>query len=377
MPHLKDTQPVVVSVSPAGPVQSDVREPRTRVDIEAQVPVLMTPRVLDQQAFSELSSALAVQIEQATAARQSLGSLLGEIRQEKSEMVDATSRLQDRLQVGARLLKALSEQSAIIRRSGAEAQEAEKSLSQTAQQVAASLGQVQKEVEAGLQEASTVAANALTETSHLAIEQLDDAIERHCQDAADRQIQIQDLTRRCDGLEQLMESLERTIASLSYRTVETTLMAREEAARALSTVGECERAKQALASESEVTMNRLQELEARAQQAGQALVNLTSEQESHQRLMADQLEQGESLAGSLAGAIEVNSQMRGDLQELRDALRPWEAWCDRTARDAEDLPEPVQALVSHLKRELSSDVARVSMVLREVSGKLEQAVTKG
>ena len=376
--HLNDANPVVVSVSPAGSLRPDISpsEGQMHVDIDTQAPVMMTPRVLDQQAFTELSDTLTDQIEQATSARSSLGELLRDIRQEKAEVLEATGRLQDRLQVGARLLKALSEQSAIIRRSGADAQEAERSLSQTAQQVTVSLSQVQKEVEAGLEQASSAAAGALTETTHLAIEQLDDAIERHCQDAAGKQSQLQELATRCNGLEELMDSLERTIASLSFRTVETTLMAREESARALTTVAACEQAKQSLVSESDATLNRLQKLEARAQHAGQSLVNLTAEQQSHQQLMAEQLDQGEALVGSLAGAIEVNSQMRGDLQELREALRPWESWCDQTNRDSNDIPEPVQALVTHLKRELSSDVARVSMVLREVSGRLEQSITK-
>ena len=101
--------------------------------------VMITPRVLNQAAFNDLAAGLKALIEQANDSAYELRSVLGELSGANTEASRSSSFLQDRLVVGARMVKAFQTQidhvDALLEGLGRQRLEAERALEEIEERI--------------------------------------------------------------------------------------------------------------------------------------------------------------------------------------------------------------------------------------------------
>lgn len=194
LPPLRDAAlHPVVSVSPKdaepGVEMSDHKSPDRDV--------FLAPRVLDQTAFDELSETLRALIGEARAVVDELGHRMDDADQRESSPAQASAQLQERLRLGARMLKAFQGQIARVEESLATL----RTHQEDADTIAQRLDEALLAFDARVDEMSSAAAQRAGEAA-------DEAIKKFEQDLADRAGAANDQSRQTDeALEQFSSRL--------------------------------------------------------------------------------------------------------------------------------------------------------------------------
>ncbi len=98
------------------PARQTTVAPASNVTADAQTnqEILISPRVLDQQAFAQFSASLSALIEEAREARLALAEVSQQQRLQQTETARSAQQLQERLHLSARMLKAMQGQAAAL-----------------------------------------------------------------------------------------------------------------------------------------------------------------------------------------------------------------------------------------------------------------------
>ena len=291
--------------------------------------VLITPRVLDQRAFAELSETLRALIDEARQAGEVLAETTRQHAQQAADSASSSKQLQERLHLSARMLKAMQAQSAALSSAAAATETLEKQCAPFEQRLEARMQQLVEGAETRLEQAVD---RAITRLSDGAGSQ-----ERLLQEVDQR---LGELMPRAERLGQLVETAEVNIAALSHRSA-VSIRKAEQVADGLSTL--LDRSDAQVRSVHE-EFSRVGELRAVLEKAA-SLTNdwrdtLTRVEEKRSSIPStSQFAEPKPLADSAANLVEQLRQSVGkDMQRLSSLV------CDIAAR-VEHLQSP-QAVAS-------------------------------
>ena len=178
----------VVSVSPRYAMESfeDAR----------QRELFLAPRIVDQQVVDDLTGSLRALIDHAASAARALETMLGRFGEAETQAAEAAARLEDRLRLGARMLKAFGVQIDRVEAAVAAAGERRATRSRRV------LDELRKRIEA---------------LSRQAIDDLEQRVRRHRDDLGGVDERVIELSARIDTLMNLVERAEVDIAVLASK----------------------------------------------------------------------------------------------------------------------------------------------------------------
>lgn len=188
----------VVSVSPRHAMESfeDAR----------QRELFLAPRIVDQQVVDDLTGSLRALIDHAASAARALETMLGRFGEAETQAAEAAARLEDRLRLGARMLKAFGVQidrvEAAVAAVGERRADGPPAAQRRATRSRRVLDELRKRIEA---------------LSRQAIDDLEQRVRRHRDDLGGVDERVIELSARIDALMNLVERAEVDIAVLASK----------------------------------------------------------------------------------------------------------------------------------------------------------------
>jgi len=382
----------VVSVSPSDAAR-DRMMPRDRTDESSKV--FLTPRVLDQRSFDELSGRLGALIDDAGKAAETLTSRLAEAQMTQTEPNQASAQLQERLRLGARMLKAFQTQidrvEAVIgrldeRRRDAEDAEAtldeqwkafQTHVDQSRRQAEADMDRAAKETQERLEAHVADFISRLPDPSDFQrrIDELVDSAKQRTEEHVSRSLEgVDEGARRLEELELRLEQLRRAQdgaeaerQTLQNMLAETTANVQAKSAEAKEIMRQSGEAKAMLA---EALLD-----------AAEQIDQLGGRSEGFVARIQGQLDRTESaeqrLREVLASAGAVNERVNGveelcrRLELVLERLTPWEKLLVDSEQTEDGIPKPVAQTIEGLRHGIGRDMAAISAAMRDLAGRVD------
>jgi DNA repair exonuclease SbcCD ATPase subunit len=391
LPPLREpARPRVVSVSPD---DAERAEPSPRPDAArpAGQDAFLTPRVLDQRAFDELAGMLRSLIDEAQRAAERLEAAQGP----GGEPALASARLQERLRLGARMLKAF--QSQIDRgeaavgtldehRQQAEAVQAEvnRRLEELQAHAVEAAARFQQQLDNAVEEAVRGAEarlaegrdrlvdleeieRTITERTHEALQQIEShLVQRQATFEAVGQ-RLDQLRRRADALAGALEEAELKAAAVTESAGESAENNRAQSEEASWIARQCEEAKAALDEALSGAEGQMRELSGRGDNLVASIRQQIGQAEEAERRIGEHTEAATAAAEKLAPAMELAAE----LEQLLERLEPWSALLLKTERRADGMPRPVASMIEGLRTGIGQDMARISATMRELAQRVD------
>ncbi len=407
----------VVSVSPtsaAAPPQSSSPSQSSIAPRETFV----TPRVIDQMAFDELAGTLRALLDESARAAEALDDRMRRARDLDSEPVRASGQLQDRLRLGARMLKAFQSQI-----DGAEAavgrmKEREERLAAAGQELDDRIAGFGAEAEGvrvaaveGL-EAAVIDARAQVE-AHVAEEMIrlprrdavaeelnaiaTEAVERVETRVASVEMRLRDLTEAAIGrldaaanerrnrmdaanerlaalearmasITQLMETAEVSEAALAHRVSNLGRDMQKTSTEAGAAADRCAEACETLDAAREAAAREIRELTLRA---GELITSMDRRLEACEAA-GRRVELGIEDATRTAVQLDQGIAAGAALEPVLEKLAPWEKLLLESERASDGTPRAVTRTIEALRTSLGQDMAKLSVTMREIADRVDR-----
>lgn len=391
LPPLREpVRPRVVSVSPDDAQRADPA-PRPGAAGAEGHDAFLTPRVLDQRAFDELAGMLRSLIDEAREAAERLEAAQGPA----SEPAQASARLQERLRLGARMLKAFQSQidrgEAAVEalddhRRQAEAAQAEvnRRLEDLQARAVEATARFQQKLDDAVEEAVGSAEARLAEGRDrlVNLEEIERTITERTQGAlqqieahiAQRQAtfeavgqRLDQLRRRADALAGALEEAELKAAAVTESAGESEEKVRARSEEARRIARQCEDAKAMLDEALSGAEGQMQELSGRGERLVASIRQQLGQAEEAERRIGEHTEAATAAAQKLAPAMELAAE----IEQLLKRLEPWSRLLLKTERGADGMPRPVASMIEGLRTGIGQDMARISATMRELAQRVD------
>ncbi|MDY7109244.1 MAG: hypothetical protein SYC29_11475 [Planctomycetota bacterium] len=391
----------VMSVSPDDAARADGK-PSPSVDSIDRDDIFLTPRVVDQGAFNDLAGTLHALIEDAGEAMERLDERLEAVRRSAAKPAAASDRLQERLRLGARMLKAFQGQidraaavvgsldehcrrtEALQRQIEQRPAEIEQRFAEFEQRAAEITARAWRQVDNAVGEAVRRAEKMIVEKRDelLSLDEAERRIDRFTHQAL-REIEsrlaerdatfeatgqrLDQLRHRADRLAGLIDELETRAASISTTLNDSSGELRAKAAEARRLIQQCEDIRTALNDARRGAEDRVDEVAVRCERLEASLRRRLVQTSSAWQRMGRCIGRATAASRSLRPGAEIAAELRTVLAELE----PWKRLLLETERDEKGMPRPVGRMVEGLRGGLGLDMARISATMRELARKVD------
>ncbi|UCD74014.1 MAG: hypothetical protein JSV91_09495 [Phycisphaerales bacterium] len=368
--------------------------------------IFLAPRVLDQNSFDELAGRLRTLIDEANDALAKLQLRLDELRQRDLEPVKASARLQERLRLGARMLKAFQGQIGRVENSISELTSRKEDVEAVGRKLdetlaafdarienltATSVGRVNELADEALRRFEQELAErreSLTETD-VPVEEairslrsrIAEVVERETgelearlavrrEESARLDDRISESVQHADSLLKLVELAEQKTASLSHRQAASIASIEARIAEANEITRQCEEAGRILGQTLLSAAERIDQLDARSSEICKSANRDAARSEEAARELIQRLAE----AGPLTDRLDQANGAAMELRELLERLRPWENLLLESERTADGTPRPVASMIETLQQGLAQDLAGLSLVMRDLADRVDRAI---
>lgn len=365
---VSESPPRVMSVSARAAneaIGSDT--PMTVTNDRPDERVFVTPRVIDQNAFDELSGTLRRLIDQAEHAGKDLEVCVEKVGEAKRDQTKSTEQLQERLRLSARMLKAFQSQIARTESAIAELTSQEEKSHAIEQRVDEAVNSAQQRIDAAVDAALERLEQRLHERIASALQEMDREIEERAEPARRVMEEIEAITPAAERLTEIAEQAECTVASMSHRVATLAVDLAERTDTVEPLIARTEAAAMQLDEQVQQTEQYVDALAERGKQVTERIESACEQSAVAGDELSKQIESAQFASRELAIDVEACEA----LETLLEQLKPWEAFVldqdERHATDANALPEPAARLVEELRQRLDQDLAEFSSVLAHVA----------
>jgi len=356
----------VVSVSPID--AADASHDATRANGERPIShdIMITPRVLDQTAFNELTGQLRALIDHAHDATGMLREALEHAQSDQSRAARAADNLQDRLRLSARMLKAFQLQIGRIE----SALEGFESYEKRCKQAIDNLNEQADAVEQRLRSNIQLYEQRIERRVEKAVEAFQHRVAAQVAEVDQIETQLQNMHERSESLQQMLESAEVNVTVLTYKSARIAEQARTTGEETQQIIKQCDDARRALGENLLDASDRIDQLDERASALQSSLSKRVETCRDAERAFDDACERLEHTA---TRSTTQADQSRAQLESLLERLEPWRAaLCDQRVQN---LPERLGEAVKDIREDFGADVSTICAALREMAGRLERVNT--
>lgn len=371
--------------------------------------VFMTPRVIDQAVFDELSSSLRSLVDEAGGAAKKLQSLVEQAMDGDQWANKASVHLQERLRLSARMLKAFQAQIARVEQSIEDMQGQEKTL----ESARGSMDESLEEFENHLGEMLAKFEKRLDKMTDRAIGRFG----RHLEERHDEVLQIETRTneaqKRVECSIEMVEEVEESVLRLAHRTAENATRIEARTAEAKSAINrDAAKLEEKARFETEKLTHGAGEMMTQLQEDLAELKGLILQSgEASRRLTTDisQAEKGLEEAGvrcrgircaleakldqcrevdrsfqtrfeeitTLVTSLDVDAKTYESLHTLLDRLTPWQNLLLRDDGPHEGLPESLATMLEDLRDGIGKDMSDLSRTMKDMASRIDDTGVTG
>jgi hypothetical protein len=337
--------------------------------------IFLTPRVVNQATFDELAGELRTLIGDAGRSINDLRQVMAQTGAIDGQINGASNQLQDRLRLGARMLKAFQAQ---IDRIDSSLQALEQQRSQAAE-AKQSLSAHIAGLEQRIVEAMKRFEASLQASSDAAIEMFGQRLRERQPQFAAVEVKSSEFSARADAVAQLVDKAEVTVSALSFNASQLAVKAEMTVKEARGVIDQCEQSRQALGEALLDAAANVDEVAKHSQQiVATTRAKLGELQQAERRLekqLVDAARAGEDMKG-------LDALMRR-LDSLLGQLMPWEgllladgdhARGDGSAAEGVPLPDPIALLVEQVRGELVERFGGMGAAMRDAAARLDAAL---
>ncbi len=354
--------PSALTMSDSTPPQNGTHPPNGRANgVRSTAPdPMLTPRVIDQRVVRELTDSLRAVLDDAQNASEQLRQGIDNAGVQKTQLTQATTQLQDRIRLGARMIKAF--QSQIVR-----IESAIEDFVKTENNV----DSIQREIDSRL----NVFQTRLDEMVDRAINRVDEAADERERSLKDLEARLNTVLERTERMTEAADTAEQNVFRLAFRQGKGLLGIDERIARMESMLQRAD----AMASDLTRTTTRAET------QCREATGRVDEGAEAYRRAREQFEELRQEIRGDLAYLDERRAESELDIQtcealeQMVERLEPWrtliEAHDDATSDPSrpQELPAPVRRMVEAARGEFSRELGRLAEGLRQLAGPAGEA----
>jgi chromosome segregation ATPase len=367
--------------------------PLTRKPSES---TLITPRVLDQEAFDQLASTLRSLLDEAGNAVDRLESRIEAAERREDAPSSAAAQLQERLRLSAQMLKAFQSQIDRVQTVITEIVERRLGLDDTAVALvrtidsrrAGAVTEIEVTAAAAVEsfekrwsdDAAGQARLAAFETqlesrAEAVITRFQSRIETHeserlarMEDASER---LAGLEQRVAAMEQTVETAEVTVAALGHRVGEAGRLASAHLENAESATAHCGEMIDSLNDTVDAASEQVEQLTSQGERLTAAVRERMDRGDVAERRLAGRVTEAERALGQIEPTADRCDTLRADLDRIIDRLGPWEKLLVDAECDENGTPRPVTQMLDHLREGIGHDVAQLGSTLRTLVARIE------
>ncbi|MHC5024207.1 MAG: hypothetical protein ACYTGG_09900 [Planctomycetota bacterium] len=357
--HGAESRPVL-SVSPDVAAREAQRHSAESPPIDRRA--FLTPRVIDQDTFDELATSLRGLVDESRAASSQLVAQLGEIRNLEGLSSDASVQLQERLRLGARMLKAFQTQISRVEAAVAEFDQRSSRLDTVQQRIDAALNSLESRANDVIDRAR----DRLEQTSSDGVQRLRAELEPMQQRLEATLHGLQDADTRARDLDQRVESSEVEMAALAARLGESNETVDRSLAAVAEAVGDCEETRGRLSDDLARAAGGIEQACQRGGGLAEELGAIIDRARAAGAGLDERLDRVAAAQRELDGIGSTCARLDG----LLERLGPWRPLLLGPGRDG--LPEPVARLVDDLKVGVTRDLGRLATTMRSVADRVDE-----
>jgi len=361
---------------------------------------LITPRVLDQEAFDQLAATLRSLLDEAGIAIDRLETRIEAAGSREDAPSAAAAQLQERLRLSAQMLKAFQGQIDRVQSAITEIDERRQGLDDTAADVARTIesrgsGAV-TEIEtaataaiegfekrwgedAAAQERIEAFESQLESRAAAAITRFELQIEAH---EAERLARIETAGERLTGLEQRVAAMEQTVetaevtvAALGQRVGETGRQASAHLEHAETATSRCGEMIESLDDAVDAASEQVEQLTSQGERLTAAVRERMDRGNIAERRLAGRVAEAERALARIEPTTDRCDTLRADLDRIIDRLGPWEKLLVDAECDEDGTPRPVTQMLERLREGIGHDVAQLATTLRTLVTRIEHIGT--
>ena len=417
----------VMNISPSEADQSNSMTDQTNArPVGTSEEVFLSPRVVDQESFDELATTMRTLVDEAVRSTQRLETVMHEARSEQEAPAKAAAQLQERLRLGARMLKAfqaqidrvdatmsdLGDQHQLVEVERAQLVDRLEEVEKAAQSSITNLeGRLQVLVDDAAATFETKLATTNTDLPDLddfqsdlmsmvdgAFERFEKLVKTHdpafvreadadariremieaamakIDDYArqrkgeiDRSIdRLADLQQRSDTFIERLETAEVNAAAICHRADDSARQVRSESEAAREIASQCVEAKAGLSAELRRSTQSLEDMDATRARIVEGLDDHVARADAVQQ----QLARAQRTIDAAAGRLDAATDTCDRLEQLLDRLEPWQGLLCHAELDDDGLPRPATELVETLRNGIGNDMKALADTLHGVARRI-------
>jgi chromosome segregation ATPase len=332
--------------------------------------LMLTPRVIDESAFDEFAGMLRQLIDQAEHAERELRECAREVSESGREQKKSAEQLQERLRLGARMLKAF--QSQIMRTESAltELSSREEKVRAVELQAEAAVTAATERIDAAVDEAMRRVSEQLEDQLTAALERMDRETNARAERLQQLAAEVDTLMPSVDRMAEVAQNAEIKVTSIAHRAASLLVELNDRCAAVETLIDRSNDTAQQLEAGMLRTVKHAEELTGRTGQATERIEQACQRGVS----LSDELARQIDVAHAASRGLAIDMQACEAMEALHEQLKPWEALVlggdDRkTNRGVGDinLPEPAARLIDEMRARLDRDLDAFSSVLAHVA----------
>ena len=343
--------------------------------------VFLTPRVLDQNAFEELSGALKGMVREASAEAAALKGTLDSATKVRAEVAEATGKQRATLELSSKVLKALTARAESLEQILSRIENGRAMLDRLSLESERLVASRVASVESGLRQAAETIEVRIAEASasgEAAADRLDQALARATRVIGERPGD--------SGLERVVERAERARTAL-LETGDRSEMARLDAenstARLAESLGGSMKLLDGLEARGMTLVRTVETAMARAERSAQE----STDRAGALRSLTDDLQaaaenarvEREALAADASRVERAALRVENVLTQARQTMRDLETWrpiLEGESVTSTELPAALREIADQFRREMGQDLVRMASAMQTVAERVEPSVRK-
>lgn len=338
--------------------------------------MLLSPRVIDQNAFDDLAGTLRNLIDNAENVGRGLEQCVKHAGGVKQEQDKSAEQLQERLRLSARMLKAFQSQIVRTESAIAELTSREEHFFSVEQQAEHAVESMKKRIDGVIDTVMDRFQQQLEERITAALERMDREIDARVNRLQIITDEVDALAPALDRLNEVAEHAEVSVVSKAYRAAELVVDLVDRGRAIEELIARSKSASTRLEDELLVSALQIDELNEQSGLIGDRLEAACQRGESTHEVLSQQIEAAHIASRELS----IDVQACEALETLLEELKPWQGLTldrDVEADDGEvKLPEPAARLVDELRRRLDRDLEDFSSVLAQVAEQFQRFASR-
>lgn len=356
-----------VSVSPHRPSNGQRNKTMATTD------VVLTPRVLDQRAFDELSETLQHLISQSQDLTSELAHQVEAASTLDTQATRASTRLQDRLHLSARMLKALQVQIDKLQNLQDEFTERSNESQKAHKKQLDAMDAHRSKLAGQLSDLSSQISDAMRSKERDSAAAIDAKVADSAKRISETDEKLAGLNDTVSKLTDLVVQSEKSITSVAYRAAQSAQRAEHVVEDAKRTLRQCEEARQQLGRDLMEAEERLAESAKRSDELTAKVQNALGRCEAAERQFGRIME----AAGPFVEQLERLEKAVTDSNALLPQLAPWEPILLKARNDPQSLPAPLRELVDLVRAGLRGEMQQLAGSMHGLANRMEVMSANG